>query len=510
MQPNGAQHFTIPLTAAFLLLAHETAATANHGLKRQTWEPVCQLSEELDGVTPGTLETTVNIMQTAINMQKEGLRTQVYLAAKPNDPDTDKLAALGAYQATAAGVIENNLKSTGIEKALAEAQTTSYLKGKIDEWLNIAHETKGASHGCLTVAAGTTPVKKVGNTIDGVKCPLTLTKLARKARTPNKLTAGGFQGLRETTADGRRPPRQQRAMQADALRQCQRIVKTDGNTEDSKVTYVDGYIQVTAAANSKAVLAFGGADAKPQTSNHPAWAAAYEAVKAAPLETEPAYKNKTAELTTDEEATTLFALIGAADKPREGQGIETYKRQLFSTTPGKEIGRLMAKVATFKLPHKFGDTKEGTLLGDITELSVLAALLADLQLKNAQNLKTLNDKVEEASKNNQKASVDTCSKTEDKNNCNSKPFCSYNESAAEGDKKCHFNETKASKSGVPVTQTQTAGADTTAEKCKGKGEKDCKSPDCKWEGGTCKDSSILANKQFALSVASAAFVALLF
>nr|2JWH_A Chain A, Variant surface glycoprotein ILTAT 1.24 [Trypanosoma brucei brucei] len=47
--------------------------------------------------------------------------------------------------------------------------------------------------------------------------------------------------------------------------------------------------------------------------------------------------------------------------------------------------------------------------------------------------------------------------------------------------------TKASKSGVPVTQTQTAGADTTAEKCKGKGEKDCKSPDCKWEGGTCKD-----------------------
>nr|APD73387.1 variant surface glycoprotein 1125.1128 [Trypanosoma brucei] len=474
MQPNGAQHFTIPLTAAFLLLAQQTAATANHGLKRQTWEPVCQLSEELDGVTPGTLETTVNIMQTAINMQKEGLRTQVYLAAKPNDPDTDKLAALGAYQATAAGVIENNLKSTGIEKALAEAQTTSYLKGKIDEWLNIAQQTKGASHGCLTVAAGTTPVKKVGNTIDGVKCPLTLTKLARKARTPNKLTAGGFQGLREPTADGsdhQDNSAQCRLMHYDS---ANGIVKTDGNTEDSKVTYVDGYIQVTAAASSKAVLAFGGADAKPQTSNHPAWAAAYEAVKAAPLETEPAYKNKTAELTTDEEATTLFALIGAADKPREGQGIETYKRQLFSTTPGKEIGRLMAKVATFKLPHKFGDTKEGTLLGDITELSVLAALLADLQLKNAQNLKTLNDKVEEASKNNQKASVDTCSKIEDKNNCNSKPFCSYNESVAEGDKKCQFNETKAKGNNVPIAKTQNGGAETTKEKCKTEHEKICK------------------------------------
>nr|APD74893.1 variant surface glycoprotein 1125.4673 [Trypanosoma brucei] len=57
---------------------------------------------------------------------------------------------------------------------------------------------------------------------------------------------------------------------------------------------------------------------------------------------------------------------------------------------------------------------------------------------------------------------------------------------------------------------QEAGKDgKTDSKCTGKEQKDCKSPDCKWEG-KCQDFSFLVNKQFALSVVSAAFVALLF
>nr|AAK49469.1 variable surface glycoprotein [Trypanosoma evansi] len=55
-----------------------------------------------------------------------------------------------------------------------------------------------------------------------------------------------------------------------------------------------------------------------------------------------------------------------------------------------------------------------------------------------------------------------------------------------------------------------AGANSETEKCTNKKtEGDCKDG-CKWDGEECKDSSILANKQFALTVVSAAFVALLF
>ncbi|EAN78993.1 variant surface glycoprotein (VSG, atypical), putative [Trypanosoma brucei brucei TREU927] len=52
------------------------------------------------------------------------------------------------------------------------------------------------------------------------------------------------------------------------------------------------------------------------------------------------------------------------------------------------------------------------------------------------------------------------------------------------------------------------GEKTTTEKCRGKLEKDCKSPDCKWEETVCKDSSFLVNKKLALI--STNFVDLMF
>nr|APD74479.1 variant surface glycoprotein 1125.3110 [Trypanosoma brucei] len=82
-----------------------------------------------------------------------------------------------------------------------------------------------------------------------------------------------------------------------------------------------------------------------------------------------------------------------------------------------------------------------------------------------------------------------CSKIKDANECNSKHFCSYNGTETDSAKKCKFNASKASASGAPVTQSQTGGSETTTEKCKGKKKDDCKSPDCKWEGETCRDSS---------------------
>nr|AGH60981.1 variant surface glycoprotein 411 [Trypanosoma brucei] len=81
-----------------------------------------------------------------------------------------------------------------------------------------------------------------------------------------------------------------------------------------------------------------------------------------------------------------------------------------------------------------------------------------------------------------------------------------------GDKKdgphCKLNETNVEQK---ATQAAGTGDKTETEKCKGKSQTDCeKATECKWEGKECKDSSILVAKQFALSVVSAAFVALLF
>nr|AGH61140.1 variant surface glycoprotein 582 [Trypanosoma brucei] len=101
-----------------------------------------------------------------------------------------------------------------------------------------------------------------------------------------------------------------------------------------------------------------------------------------------------------------------------------------------------------------------------------------------------------------------CNTAKSRSDCKAKTGCAYDDTKEEG-KKCEFNETKAEKSGVPATQAQAGGTETTTEKCKGKEQKDCKDG-CNWDGKECKDYSFLLNKQFALTVVSTAFVALLF
>nr|APD75242.1 variant surface glycoprotein 1125.5091 [Trypanosoma brucei] len=381
MQPSRLETIGIAVTAAFLVLSQQGAATANHGLRREAWEPLCLLSVELDEVPAAALDAATNVAKTALGPQKEAPRGQVYLAAKPDDSDNNKLAVLSAYQQTATYAIVKTLKAAGLEKALEATQTTSYLKGKIDEWLNIAKQTKGASHGCLAERSGGSAVAQAGRSIEGVTCPLTQTKLVKKARKATKLTEKGFSGLRnpgEDSSDYQDNTAECRLMHYDS---GNGLVKTDHNDADSKMAYIDGYIQVSAAKSNKAVLAFGGSDAQPEASRHPAWAAAYAAVQNELKPTAEEHTNKTDKLTADAEAETLFALIGSAGKPRESTAVQAYKTQLFTASTADEVKRLMTKVATFKLPSKFGDKAKDTLLGEITEVNVLAALLADFQLK---------------------------------------------------------------------------------------------------------------------------------
>nr|APD72568.1 variant surface glycoprotein 1125.6 [Trypanosoma brucei] len=97
---------------------------------------------------------------------------------------------------------------------------------------------------------------------------------------------------------------------------------------------------------------------------------------------------------------------------------------------------------------------------------------------------------------------DTCNKHHGKNATCPTDKCTYDEK----ENKCN---PKQAIDGAEVPGTGDRAADKKEERCAGKPEKECKDG-CKWEGETCKDSSFLLTKKFALSVVSATFVALLF
>nr|APD72958.1 variant surface glycoprotein 1125.39 [Trypanosoma brucei] len=108
-----------------------------------------------------------------------------------------------------------------------------------------------------------------------------------------------------------------------------------------------------------------------------------------------------------------------------------------------------------------------------------------------------------ASSDNKKIAEETqtlCSAHNNNNATCPRDTCTYDQ-----------NENKCKpKSGTTETKEAEETPNAESKKCsEKKTEGECKNG-CKWEGETCKDSSFLVNRKFALSVVSAAFVALLF
>nr|AGH61287.1 variant surface glycoprotein 3340 [Trypanosoma brucei] len=111
-----------------------------------------------------------------------------------------------------------------------------------------------------------------------------------------------------------------------------------------------------------------------------------------------------------------------------------------------------------------------------------------------------------------------CNQIVTEETCNKENECSY-EKESDGTKRCKYNATKATANGVPVTQSQTEETSTPSDRCKkhkdkancekeNEGQKPGEKANCGWIEEKCKDSSIIANKQFAMIVF--AFVAMVF
>nr|ARB51396.1 variant surface glycoprotein [Trypanosoma brucei] len=108
--------------------------------------------------------------------------------------------------------------------------------------------------------------------------------------------------------------------------------------------------------------------------------------------------------------------------------------------------------------------------------------------------------------------ADECKQHKPKKTCEEKN-CEWKakDGKSETEGECKPKEAGTENTATTGTGEKTKeGAASEGKKCsEKKSEGECKDG-CKWEGKECKDSSILLNKQFAISVVSAAFVALLF
>nr|APD73244.1 variant surface glycoprotein 1125.479 [Trypanosoma brucei] len=499
---------TALLLAVTIVAARQASAAAGDALNKAAWQPMCAMSEDLDALPSNAAAKLAELVKAAEEMAATGKRLQLYSCEAESPGDRLKAAILAPYFDRKASSILAKLKNSLGIKLMEGAARPVYAKGRLDELLNLLQQSKTTNHGCLSDHANSGTVNKQGDTIDDVPCKLKLKPTSGKYAATTTISETGFNRNPLRTVAGNSDQTNTKDCKLLTLNSAGLGGEALGTGGAATVEYAGGLFRGTAAND-----ALTGTDMSKLTTTAkataPIWAeASATANELAGIKAD-AYRNSSTDTEGDEDLQTVLVYVtrtgNGANTKAEKQEIQAH----FGNPVADKISTFIAKMEAMTIPKGTIGLSTNTPLGTIASGSQLSALITRCTLKVTRERAELTNNIKETSgQKDPKAAADVCNKITDATVCNNKPFCSYNESAAEGDKKCQFNETKASKSGVPVTQTQAAGTESTTEKCKDKKKDDCKSPDCKWEGEACKDSSIFINKK--LAIFSAGFVSVCF
>nr|APD72613.1 variant surface glycoprotein 1125.72 [Trypanosoma brucei] len=502
----------IALALALQFIATTSYAATNKALKIGVWQPLCELGQELEAVSNLAAAEVNDMLVFAASIQAAELRAQIFAAKTANSAEASKALLLAAYYRQQLTTALTDIKDNSLLKNINAAKQAAYLKGRIDDSLQTMEQITSTNNQCLsTDASGPTAPNRQHEQLQGVKCVWRSGQLQPKREALQKITTTGFSGLKE----GKENTNSHQATGgAQTCKYLNAGATGFATTEapDTAPRAMGGYLQLETNGD--------GVTTTPQTSLASGdsgaaapWADALNAYKAiATIETAE-YVNSTAAPSSRPCLKQVIKLTHL-DKTKTSDGdVKQAVQSWIGGDDDKKIKEIEAAVDKEEIPKDIAHLSQPTVLSSITSTEQLNAILYHYQNIALQKIVKLQEELSEAqNKKDPKTAADICNKIKDATECNNKPFCTYNTTETDENKKCKFDVTKASKNGVPVTQAQTGGgtggSQTTSE-CKDRQQKDC-TENCKWEGETCKDSSILVNKQFALSMVSAAFVALLF
>nr|AGQ50121.1 variant surface glycoprotein [Trypanosoma brucei] len=475
---NSKQLMAAALVVASLII-RPAAPAAKMAILQKVWQPMCELSEELDTTASDLLDKADTVLTAAAALETEALQIQVYLAAEPTDPDVRGLTALWAYLATKAAAARANFKENTLKRQLNAAKQTSYLKGRIDEWLNAASATYGSSHGCLATTGGDA-AKIQDGAISGVSCKIEATEVSKKATARSHGTGNGFKKLPAAADAGSSHQDNNAACRFFGNGNTNGLLHTDTETPGGK--FAAGYFSVAATSGAALTLEdVTNADAITKGDlKH--WKQTAAALRATEQAQEVEHTNQSSTMEDDESSEELFKKLNTEATERSGQQAKEQRKSIFTDKAAKTVEKLMTKVVTYKLPAATAGQKKGTALGDIKGTTELAALLATWQTKLQEKITNLNLHLLEARKTGTQEQTKCKLKNATAEECPSK-HCDYNKEKEECKPKPGTDNTAAGTGAVDKKDGDKKG-----EVCTGTEEKDCDKTKCDWnaEKKECK------------------------
>nr|AGH61034.1 variant surface glycoprotein 468 [Trypanosoma brucei] len=497
--------FRAILTALWLLTRVElqSSAAAGDGMDAQHWKPLCQLSEGLEQAPNKAvhkLEETASVWaagaQTAINLA-------VYAAVIEDTTEQERAAALAIYFRKKADKAASASRTTLPSAVITAATRAAYQKGRLDETISLLAQSKESTNGCLQAAAGSTGATVVAKaTIDGEACKLTAPTPAASDKPLAKFTPGsGFdQDIMPTT-----PGNKASSTKECALLKVNAAGFTKSNTPEADVWYA-GQLFKAAIGNANIAgnkLTIDGS--RDPTRDNP-WQTLAHDLTALHQLTATQYTNASSQTEPDTDLLSAVQELNGIKEDADGTKAKAVLTRLFDKDPTTKIKELIGRAENHNVQAAGAPATGKEMIKDLPDAAKATAILVAQVIKLKKQLAKTKETSSEAGKCKDATSPSSkCSTHDSRPKCEEETTCSWHTEVKYGEKNCQYNETKAKANGVPVTQTQTVGGtETTTDKCKDKKKDECKSPDCKWEGETCKDSSFLVNKKLA-KMASAFF-----
>nr|APD73877.1 variant surface glycoprotein 1125.1735 [Trypanosoma brucei] len=474
------------LVMAITLWLHSDPVEANKlPMKLQAFTAMCKLSKALKVVPAHVAHNIEQVLTQADVYADIAIDLQSIKSLDPSR-SLSSAAAIAFLASQKADELRAEAKQL-TAKATAAAGAATYVAGFIDQMTSIFRQAQAATDFCIGGGSGNTKL----NNYAGLEGCLTGADVFEKI--PSVQTGAVADVETELAAVAALNGKNLQGSTGECkLTQADNTHGGYGGTTDqpANIYWVNGMVRFTASALASSAF--------PKTASTikqvPIIKAALDAIAEA----------KIPEFATDSTAKLLDKLSDTS-KPKNFENFDTNAKAAGVETDTTKL--TIDKADLEALAEALKAYRE-----DPSRKSKLAQARREQQIAVAKQLDEVPTQKQQseckATSNKEANSKDTevCNKKQKKSECRESDVCKWTSDKEEIGNHCKPKaEAEATAAGTGERETPNAEGKKCSDKKK---QEECKDG-CKWEGETCKDSSILVNKQFALSMVSAAFIGLI-
>nr|APD75370.1 variant surface glycoprotein 1125.5245 [Trypanosoma brucei] len=331
------------ITLAAALAMHVVDGAQHLGFKNTVWQPICGLSEELGTVAGSNVKAANDILAHLETMRKAALRAAIFVEVNVGTDKAQKGMVVQQYYTRRATKALSKYKSMGLSSHLKAASSAGYLKGRVDEYLNLLQQvSSSANNGCLLSGAAAEQGQKLsGWKIGTTPCALTPPQVAEQTRSKTKLTETGYQNTvhgagsnaantHEGTTSGSFKCRLLGSGNSDGLAHTAEAMAIYAMAGYIKMPKSDGEVSLEDADRLK--------DDKGTGTS--AWKAAYEDVNGALLETDTDTQNESAALDARSDIKEAIKKLLLPKDTTDSSHIEEKINEIFGSKEDEKLKQL--------------------------------------------------------------------------------------------------------------------------------------------------------------------------